>query len=169
MGRRSKLDYGEKTIERVIQLWKQGYTYAQIAEILKSEGIETSRSAVARKIKNWKEVAEKYRQAREQVKALVEAIKEQPNTELAEVANELLLQKILEEIVEIEEIEGSPYQLVQMLAKLSRAQTDIARVKMQYMERAKKAAEKIEETLKEKNIDPETLALIKEQVYGIVE
>lgn len=170
MGRRSKLDkYGAEVVEEVIALWQNGYTYEEIANILTDKGYKISRSAVARKIKNWKEVAAQYRQAREQVQALIDAIREQPNTELAEVANELLLQKILEEIVRIENIEGDPVTLVSMLSKLTRAQTSIARIKMQFMERAKKAAEKIEQTLKAKNIDPETLAIIKEQVYGIVE
>jgi len=43
------------------------------------------------------------------------------------------------------------------------------RLKLEYRQKVDRAVQAIEETAKQKGLDPETLRIIKEQIYGIVD
>ncbi|OHD25653.1 MAG: hypothetical protein A2Y38_01625 [Spirochaetes bacterium GWB1_59_5] len=148
----------------------EGMTYAALSAWLDSRGYSISKSALHRYGQTFLAKYEAIKQARDQARAIVEDNPGAPATQLAEASNEMALQLIMEELMNIESLEGEePVQLMKALALLQKSSAQIQRVKMDYQKKIEKAARNIEEKLeKKKGLDPETLRVIREEIYGIV-
>jgi hypothetical protein len=147
-----------------------GMTYAALSEWLAEVGYGISKSALHRYGQSFLKKYEAIKLARDQARAIVEDNPGMPATQLAEASNEMALQLIMEELMNIESLQGEePVQLMKALALLQKSSAQIQRVKMDYQRKVERAARNIEEKLeRKKGLDPETLRVIKEEIYGIV-
>jgi DNA-binding transcriptional MerR regulator len=101
MGEKKRRHYKVEKLscrEMVDKLLADGYTYEEIAAAVEKLGEKIGKSSIARYHSSFEQVAENVRKTREQMKVLVEAVREQPNTDLAEVANQVMMQGLVERI-----------------------------------------------------------------------
>ena len=147
-----------------------GVTYQGVVDFLAEKGIHLSHSSVGRYGKDFLSRLERLQVVKDQARAIVDESGDRPATEMAEAANQLGIQLIMETLMEVESLEGEKIsEVLKALALLERSGTGREKLKLEYRQRAKKAAEKVEDALKEESLSPETLKKIKEQIYGIVE
>lgn len=147
------------------------YTYAQIAEHLTQMGVEVGKSSVHRWHSDIKKAAERVHMVREQVSALVVQMKDNPTTELTEVATELIVTGALESLAKGVSFDGvDPVKMGFMVADLQRSTVAREKLKLQFRERAEKAlalVEKKVEKVTKKKLDPETMQIIRQEIYGL--
>lgn len=166
MGARSKVDlYG--LLDRVVKLHNgeedgNKYTIAEIEIKLREEGYDISRESIRRKLKSSREVAEVYRKSLEEAKILLDAVRDNPNTDVVEVTNSLLAHKLFDFVKSVEELNfGDAGEIVQAVQRLSDAQVKVAKLRLDYQkgfEASKKAV--IDELSKELSKEPDLLANI---------
>ncbi len=134
MGRRSKADL-LGLIERIIAMYEeQKLTIEDITNILNNEGYDLSREAIRRSIKNSKTVASQYKKAVEESRVLMDAVKDNPNTDVLETINSILTKHMFDYVQSIDEIdfEGDPAKLALAINKLSSTQVQISRQRLKY-------------------------------------
>ena len=147
MGRRSKVDiYG--LVERVLKLYDEGKTLREIEGILREEGYDISRESIRRKVKSAKEIAAIYKKSLEEAKILLEAVKDNPNTDVVEVTNSLLAHKLFEFAKSIEELNfNNPNEFVLAVRQLSDAQVKVAKLRLDYQKGFEAAKREIMEAV----------------------
>lgn len=147
-----------------------GATYQQITGYLNEMGTKVSLSSVGRYGQKFMSRMETLRLAREQAKIVVESAKDDPALELVEAANQMAVQVILERLIDMEDIkEAKSTDVMKALALLERSATNRERLKLEAKRKADEAVKTIEAaaTAGRRNLDPDTLAFIKEQIYGL--
>lgn len=147
------------------------HTYEEIAAWLREMGHGVSKSSVGRYGKDFLSRLERLKVVRDQARAIVDADPDAPATEMAEAANQLALQMIMELLIKLPEDALEKASVTEVLKALGRLeQSGVARekLKLTYRDKVEKVAEKVEETGKAKGLDEETIRIIKEQVYGIL-
>jgi hypothetical protein len=134
------------------------------------ETITVGKSSVQRYSKEFLAKMDRMRIISEQAKALVEANPDAPDTVLVTAANKLAVSVILETLTAAQgAIQGEKMtDVMKALAHLQRATATTEKLRLDYLKKASAAVEEIEAKARTKGIDPETLAFIKEQIYGIV-
>lgn len=148
----------------------EGVEYQEIADYINRMGTSVSRSSVNRYGQKFMAKMERLRLAREQAKIVVEGAKDGPALETVEAANQMAVQIILERLIEMDDIkEAKSTDVLKALALLERSATNRERLKLEAKRKAGEAIKNIESaaTAGRRNLDPETLAFIKEQIYGI--
>jgi hypothetical protein len=148
----------------------EGVEYQEIADYINSMGTPVSRSSVNRYGQKFMAKMERLRLAREQAKIVVEGAKDGPALETVEAANQMAVQIILERLIEMDDIkEAKSTDVLKALALLERSATNRERLKLEAKRKADEAIKNIESaaTAGRRNLDPDTLAFIKEQIYGI--
>lgn len=151
----------------------EGKTYQEIEDHLKTLGHPVGHSSVQRWHSNITEVAERMKLVREHVKVLAEEARDNPNTEAAEVANELMVSGAIQAMMNggMDMLANAdPIQVGRMLADLERSRVARERLKMQAKDKTEKALAKIEEKVQKvtnKELDPETKRIIREEMYGL--
>lgn len=133
MGRRSKSElYG--LIERIFKLYTQeNKTMQQIEETLRDEGYDISREAIRRSVKESKEMAIELKKSLEEARVIIDAVRENPNTDMVEATVAHLGGLLFRETSSFESIHfDEPMQAVQAAGKLADAQTKIARLRLSY-------------------------------------
>ena len=137
MGARSKVDlYG--LLDRVVKLHTgeedgNKYTIAEIETKLREEGYDISRESIRRKLKSSKEVAEVYRKSLEEAKILLDAVRDNPNTDVVEVTNSLLAHKLFDFAKSVDELNFEDAgDFVQAVQRLSDAQVKVAKLRLDY-------------------------------------
>lgn len=132
MGRRSKIELQNLT-ERVVRLYQEGNTITQIAEILKTEGYETSREGVRRAVRSAKELAVELKKATEEARVMMDAVRSGPNTDLAEAVLTRFASLLLQESSSIEELSSDdPLVYIDAISKVANAQSKLGSVRMKY-------------------------------------
>lgn len=147
-----------------------GVEYQKIADYINAMGTEVSRSSVNRYGQKFMSRMETLRLAREQAKIVVESAKDDPALEMVEAANQMAVQVILERLIDMEDIkEAKSTEVMKALALLERSATNRERLKLETKRKADEAVKTIEAaaTAGRRNLDPDTLAFIKEQIYGL--
>jgi len=143
--------------------------YSALAEWLQSKGFDISRSSLHRYGQNFEERLAAITMATEQAKAVSEAAKDDEGC-MNESLIRLVQTKAFEALVE----SGDAYNLPKMgvmIAKLSKASVDQKKWMAETRKKAAAALKNIEEktaTSGKKSLDPETLRIIREEIYGIV-
>ncbi len=146
-----------------------GITYQGVVDFLSKHDIHVSHSSVGRYGKNFLSRLERIHIVQEQASAIVQEVGDRPATEMAEAANQIAVQLIMEHLMEVDDLEGEKIsEILKALARLERSATGRERLKLDFRERAKKIADEIADDLSEKGLSEETLREIKEKVYGIV-
>ncbi|MDK2902466.1 MAG: hypothetical protein PWQ93_385 [Clostridiales bacterium] len=159
----------DELVEAVNQKLVEGYTYQQVTDWLNEMGHSIGKSSVARYGKDFLSRLERLRVIKDQARAIVEESGDRPATEMAEAANQLAMQLITETLMKVDEVSTDDInKIFNALAKLESSGVQRERLKLDYKQKIDKAVNRIEEVGKKKGLDPETLQIIKEQVYGIV-
>ena len=163
-------------VEAVNKRLVAGHTYQEIADWLSEMGNPVSKSSIGRYGKDFLSRLERLRIVRDQAKTIVEDNSDRPATELNEAASALASQLITEALMAAGDAENGPQvgldkkvtDAIKALALLEKSAVARERLKLDYRLKADKAVKQIEEAAKQKGLDPETLQIIKEQIYGIV-
>jgi hypothetical protein len=148
-----------------------GYTYEDIAAAVADQGEFISTSALQRYNSSFEFAAEKLKRVQEQTKVLVKALQESPGTEMAEVANQVMMAGLLERVTAADD-EFAELDLVQagrLIASLERSATGRERLKLQFEKMLKVASQKIKDQLKIELAElPDVQVRISEQVEKIL-
>ena len=147
-----------------------GVEYQEIADFINTMGTQVSRSSVNRYGQKFMAKMETLRLVREQAKLVVESAKDGPALEMVEAANQMAVQVILERLIEMDDLkEAKSTDVMKALALLERSATNRERLKLETKRKADEAVKTIEAaaTAGRRNLDAETLAFIKEQIYGL--
>ncbi len=149
MARKSNIEKIAGLIDIVLEMHdKQNLTNQEIAKELQSQGYEVSTSSVQRAIRKRKLSDKEFKQKLENTKVFVEATKDTPGLQFAKASNDMLMSLVLEELQYMEDLgELSATELVGIVSKLTKAQTNIANVNLKYEEGYKAGLFKAEETL----------------------
>lgn len=146
-----------------------GVTYQSVVDFLTEKGIHVSHSSVGRYGKDFLSRLERLQVVKDQARAIVDESSGRPATEMAEAANQLGIQLIMETLMEVDSLAGEKIsEVLKALALLERSGTGREKLKLEYRQRTQKAADAVEDTLQKESLPPETLKKIKEQIYGIV-
>ena len=164
MARRSKADLLD-IIQYIIHLYhKEKRTIREIEAILKSEGYNISKSAIHRTLKSYADTAKELMEIQSEVKAVLEAAKENPATDSLEVITNIIAARLLRFVKDIEALEfDDPAELIASLHKLSVSAEKLQRYRE---ERLKKAMQEVEKSEKQNWNKEEVLKLLREVYEG---
>lgn len=151
-----------KQLNRVLL---EGATYDEAAAFLSTQGYDISRSSVGRYGKEFFEAYQKIVQFEDQSRALTSATEQ--GMPMEEAVGKMLLQRVMAALVDGSADIIEVPRLISDVAKLQRSHVAMAHWKREIEKRAEKAVQNIK--AKSKHIDPDTLRIIKEEVYGLVE
>ena len=149
-------------------LTKPGVTYQGVVDFLTEKGIHVSHSSVGRYGKDFLSRLERLQVVKDQARAIVDESGDRPATEMAEAANQLGIQLIMETLMAVDSLEGEKIsEVLKALAQLERSGTGREKLKLEYRQRVKKTAEKVEGHLKKKGASAETVKFVREEILGI--
>ncbi|MCE5212980.1 MAG: DUF3486 family protein [Deltaproteobacteria bacterium] len=143
--------------------------YTALAEWLQSQGFDISRSSLHRYGQNFEERLAAITVATEQARAVADAARDDEGN-MNEALIRLVQTKAFDALIDAESAESLPKMGV-MIAKLSKASVDQKKWMAETRKKAAAALKNIEEktaTGGKKSLDPETLRIIREEIYGIV-
>jgi len=150
--------------EQLNRLLIEGMTYAEGESWCKERGYDISKSSVGRYGKVFFEAYQKIVQFQDQSRALTSAVDD--GMPMEEAVGKMLLQKVMAALMDGSADITENSRLLADVAKLQSAHVNINRWKGELAKKARTALANIEK--KSKNIDAETLRIIKEEVYGLV-
>jgi hypothetical protein len=149
--------------QMVDEMLANGHTYEAIAEAVREVGESIGKSSVARYHSAWDQVTERIAKTREQMKVLIDAVRDQPGTDLAEVANQVMMQGLLSRIARAED-DFEKLDLVdagRLVATLERSGVQRERLKLQYDKGVTVAVETIMSELRMALADmPEVMSVL---------
>lgn len=150
MGRRSKVDL-HGLLDRVVDMFeRQKMPIQDIARALREEGYDISSSAIQRSLKENKQVAVNYKRALDESQLLLKEIQGNPGTDILEMAQQMLAQRISEYVRSIDALSfKNAGELVEAVANISRAQVSVSRLKMEFEGGVKAAKQALEAELKQ--------------------
>lgn len=150
--------------------------YAEIQQAVKdATGQEISKSSLSRYRQGWQE--ERYREdsIRKEIEAMMQLLQAKPGVDLTDGAIALLLQKIISRLAEADANfdRADALDLAHLLVRMKRLDQMGGQLKVQeerltlLKQKVAATADKIDEIGKAKNLDPETLKKIREEIYGL--
>ena len=174
MPRRNKIEL-QGLVDRVIDMFhKDKISQREIADILKSEGFDVSKSGVGRVLLDHASQMQAYKDAAMEATAIVKELRASSGLDLAEATNQIIQTKLLSavkniDISELDEMELDS--LFSAVRKNSQSQVQIARVKLEYQKGYNKglfkAAEIVEVESKKAGLSDENISLIKYKILGL--
>ncbi len=169
MGRRSKADLYD-LVDRILLLYtREKMNIREIADKLNEEGIDISREAVRRSLKSSRELATDMRRSLEEARVMMDEVRNNPNTDIAEAVVTRIGGLLLRETQNIEALEfDDPNTLVLSAARLAQAQTKIGTLKMKYRNGYEDAKADIMRDLKtELAADPDLYSRLAEKIQAL--
>ena len=82
----------------VEKMLAEGYIYEDIVQAVKDEGENISSSALQRYHTSYERIAERFTKVREQMTVLIDAVKNEPRTDMAEVASQIMMQGLFQRL-----------------------------------------------------------------------
>jgi len=153
--------------EMLVEVGEGRKTYEEIAEWVKGQGHQTSTSGIYRYAKHFFAL-EKVRFVGEQAKTIIEAAGQDP-LKIEEATSKLgavVMMEVLQEAMQGDRIDVKHIgRLIGDFARLQKSSVDRERLKKSVMENIEQATEKV---ARKKKLDPETLRIIREEVYGLI-
>ncbi len=167
MGRRSKADLYDLT-DRILELYTQKkMTNKEIARQLQSEGYNISHEAVRRSVKESKTLALEMRKCIEESRVIMDAVRDDPNTDLAEAVVSRFAGLLFRESQAIDELAfDDPGEAVNAVSKLASAQVKLGGMRLKYRSGAEAAKRAVITALKKELSGNEDLI---EKLSGMVE
>lgn len=153
-------------------------TYMQVQKALHKEGYPISISSLSRYYADYKKVAQQYIEAREKMQVLVDEVKKNPSLDYAQVANNLVMQKLLKLVsTSTDEVLLDGINLAQAtkaLADLQKAMVQVEKHNKEYAKGVEEAAARIEVLVNDKLgndpvIQERLAAIIKEVKTKLIE
>jgi hypothetical protein len=142
--------------------------YSALEVWLQELGFEISRSAIHNYGQEFEEKIFAIKVATEQAKAVVEAAGDEEGA-MSEALIRLIQKKAYDVLIKTQDDANLP-KMGTMIARLSHAAVSQKKWMAEVKGKAKQALQNIEEKTKsgKKSLDPETLRIIREEIYGIV-
>jgi len=143
VGRRAKADLMD-LVDRILELYtRDKLTIEEIAEKLRGEGFDISREAIRRSLKSSKDLAKDLNNTIAEARVMIDAVRANPNTDIAEAVVTRFGGLLLRESQQIDALEfEDPGKAILAAGRLAVAQTKLASVRLKYQsgyEAAKKA------------------------------
>lgn len=159
-----------KCREAIDRALASGVPYLEIVSMVKEKGESIGATSLWRYHNSLDRAAERIKKAKDQVKVLIDAVREQPNTDLAEAANQLLLQAAIERIAEAEEgfREEDLVKVGRLVANLERSGVIREKLKLQFAERVKSTAEEVTKVARGEGLSQDKAEEIRKKILGIV-
>ncbi|MDR1702664.1 MAG: DUF3486 family protein [Sporomusaceae bacterium] len=131
--------------EMIDRMLAEGYIYEDIVEAVVEAGEFISKSSIQRYHASYEQIVERITKTREQMKVLIDAVRTQPGTDLAEAANQVMLQGLLTRIATAnDEFDSIPLDKVgRLVASLERSAVAREKLKFQYDKGVTAAVERI--------------------------
>lgn len=160
-------DLPEEVRKEVDALLVQGAaTYDEIKDYLEKKGFDISRSAIGRYGKDFLAAYQRLRIIEDKARTLVSEAGD--GMVLEEAVSKTFSQMLLELLHSGKlDLKKAP-KIIGEFARLQASTVLRERVKSEYAKKAQKTADSVETKLKKKSLDPETIKVIKEEIYGIV-
>jgi len=169
MGRRSKADLYD-VVDRILELYtRDKLTIRQISEQLKDEGFDMSREAVRRSLKTSKEIAAELTKSIEEARVMMDVVRANPNTDIAEAVVTRLGGLLLRDTQAVDELEFEDASaMILGAARLANAQAKLGSVRMKYQDGFEAAKKAVLSALKEElKSDPELTERLAQVVAGL--
>jgi len=149
MGRRSKADLFD-LVDRILELYtRDKLTIREIADQLQGEGFDISREAVRRSLKDSKEIAADMRTSIEEARVMMDAVRDNPNTDLAEAMVTRFSGLLFRESQAIDSLDfNDPGDAILAAGRLANAQAKLGSVRMKYRSGFEAAKRAVIEALK---------------------
>ena len=153
-----------------------GTTYEQIVEqVKKATGTTISKSALSRYQDAWNEKRYRAETIQKEVDAMMAILKQNPDVDPTDGLMLLIKHKLVSLFSQAEANfdHADTLEAAQLLNRIKRTEQMGAALKVQeqrlelLQQKVASAAEKVEDLGKSKNLDPETLKRIREEIYGI--
>lgn len=158
---RSKIEL-QGLVERVLHMYStEKLSLNEITAILKTEGFDISRAGIHRSIKSAQQSADDLSRAAAEAQVLLDRVRDNPGTDLMEVALQLLASKMMATVQNVDSLDfDDPGDLIESLSSLARAQTAVGRLRMEFDSGVKSAKIAVERELTSilENEFPELLA-----------
>jgi Fe2+ transport system protein FeoA len=157
--------FREELREAINRALVSGNTYQEIADWLAKQGHQIGKSSLQRYGNRFLQKLERVRLVAEQAAAIVSEAGPE-NLNMQDAASKLATHQITEALLEMGIVKGEElHKLVNALANLHRSDVMRERYRISLTQKAEKAVEAIER--KAKSLDPETMRIIREEIYGI--
>lgn len=169
MGRRSKADLYD-VVDRILELYtRDKLTIKEIASQLKGDGYDISREAVRRSLKSSKELAGELLKTIEEARVMIDVVRANPNTDVAEAVVTRLGGLLLRETAALDELSfDDPGETVLAAGRLANAQAKLAGVRLKYQSGFEAAKRAVIDALKvELASDPDLAARLASRVSGL--
>jgi hypothetical protein len=153
-----------------------GTTYEHIIEkVREATGQTITKSSLSRYHSTWADAQRQIELARKDADVITAMLKEHPDMNFTDSAMAMLLGKLVRRFAHAQDsFETVPLdKLSHLLVKIARAQqaTEVLRIQGERLallqQKVQATANKVEEIVKPKNLDAETLKRIREEIYGL--
>ena len=133
MAQRSKAELLD-IVTRIVKLYEEDkLTLADIEKRLRDEGIDISRESIRRTVKSNKTIARELMKTREETTALINTIRDNPATDTNEATLDYLIGKAFQYTKTIESVDFADVpELAKFIKDMTRAKTQIVRMRMDY-------------------------------------
>lgn len=121
-------------VERIVHLYEdEKKPILEIEKILRDEGIDISRESIRKTVKTNKKITAEVVKAREEVKALIDTIRDNPATDIHEAAIDFAITKAFEYIKQIDSIDFKDIgEVSDLLNSLTRSKAQIVKLRMDH-------------------------------------
>lgn len=172
MPKRNKIEL-QGLVERIVHMfYEDKMTHIQIAETLKSEGFDVSKSGVGRTLVSHASQMKAYRDAAAEAIEIVKEVKKTPGLDINEATVQIASTKLLKEVESFKNFNTlEPEEVLKAVSRLATSQTQIAKVKLEYERGYKKglfeAAKAVEEEVKKAGWSDERVEFVKSKIMGL--
>lgn len=128
-----KQELPKELVEAVNKLLIQGVTYREVEEFLAEKGHNIGKSSIQRYGKDFLTRLERLNLVKEQASAIVNTNPDSPQTEMAEAANQLAMQLIMETLMKVEALDMDDTKMTDLMKALALLErSSVAREKLKY-------------------------------------
>lgn len=174
MPRRNKIEL-QGLVDRIVDMfYRDKMTQAEIAQQLKEEGYDVSKSGVGRALLDYAGQMKAYKEAAAEAAAIVKELRGESGLDLAETTSQLLQVKLLSAVKSVDTTELDDMELKDLFSavrKNTQSQVQIARVKLEfergYRKGLFKAAQVIEEEARKAGVSKNTITVIRKKVLEL--
>ena len=172
MPKRNKIEL-QGLVERIVHMfYDDKMTHVEIAEKLKSEGFDVSKSGVGRTLVSHASQMKAYRDAAAEAVEIVKEVRKTPGLDINEAAVQIASTKLLKEVESFENFNTlKPKEVLDSIRGLATSPTQIAKVKLEYERGYKKglfeAAKAVEEEVKKAGWSEDKVELVKAKIMGL--
>ena len=174
MPRRSKIEM-QGLVERIVDMFhKDKMSQRDIADLLKKEGYDVSKSGVGRVLLDHAGQMKAYQAAAMEASAIVKELKTESGLDMAEATSQIIQMKLLEAAKNVSVYELDSLELDKLFAAISKnasSQVQIARVKLEYERGYNKglfrASEVVESEARKAGLTDEGIDTIKRRILAL--